>query len=173
MVRKAMSWGLVVVSIFVFGVLALSVVPAEAQGCAGANSNFGACVGAAPAAAPAVSLYRRLGGREGIATVVDDFVANMVGDARVNARFKGMPPPAVFKFKSNLSDQICDATGGPCSYLGRDMKTAHKGMKISDAEWNATVENLDKALDKHKVGAAEKKELIGAIAQMRGDIVGQ
>ena len=105
--------------------------------------------------------------------MVDDFVANMVADARVNARFKGMPPPAVFKLKSNLSDQICDATGGPCAYLGRDMKATHKGMKISEGEWNATVENLVKALDKRKVGETEKKELINALGPMKQDIVGQ
>ena len=119
------------------------------------------------------SLYKRLGGRDGIAIVVDDFVANMVADARVNARFQGMQPPAVFKLKSNLSDQICDATGGPCSYLGRDMKTTHTGMNISDAEWTATVENLVKALDKYKVGAKEKSELLGALGPMKGDIVGR
>jgi hemoglobin len=122
---------------------------------------------------PAPSLYKRLGGRDGIALVVDDFVANLVADARVNARFKGMQPPAVFKLKSNLSDQICDAAGGPCSYLGRDMKTTHTGMKVTDGEWNATVENLGKALDKHKVGAKEKSELLGLLGPMKGDIVGQ
>jgi ABC-type multidrug transport system ATPase subunit len=75
--------------------------------------------------------------------------------------------------KSYLADQICDASGGPCSYLGRDMKTTHKGMKITEAEWNATVENLGKALDKNNVGAKEKQELVGALAPMKGDIVGQ
>jgi hemoglobin len=119
------------------------------------------------------TLYQRLGGREGIATVVDDFVANVVADNRINARFKTLQPAQVFKFKTNLSDQICDATGGPCSYLGKDMKTAHKGMNITEAEWNATVEALAKALDKHKVGAKEKQELLGALGPMKKDIVGQ
>ena len=119
------------------------------------------------------SLYQRLGGREGIALVVDDFVANMVADARVNARFKGMQPPAVFKLRSNLADQICDATGGPCAYLGRDMKATHKGMNISEGEWSATVENLIKALDKNKVGEKEKNELINALGPMKSAIVGQ
>jgi len=91
---------------------------------------------------PPPTLYKRLGGREGIALVVGDFVTGMAGDSRVNTRFKDMKGPDVEKLKSNLADQICDATGGPCSYLGRDMKTAHKGMQITDAEWNATVENL-------------------------------
>jgi hemoglobin len=53
------------------------------------------------------------------------------------------------------------------------MKTSHKGMQISEAEWNACVENLGKALDKNKVGAAEKTELIGALGPMKPDIVGQ
>ena len=119
------------------------------------------------------SLYKRLNGREGIALVVGDFVTNMAADSRVNARFKDMKGPQIEKLKSNLADQICDATGGPCSYLGRDMKTAHKGMKISEAEWNATVENLVKALDKNNVGAQSKSELLGALAPMKADIVGR
>ena len=121
----------------------------------------------------APSLYKRLGGREGIALVAEAFVGNMAADPRVNERFKGMKGPDIEKLKSNLADQICDATGGPCSYLGRDMKTTHKGMKITEAEWSATVENLGKALDKFKVGAKEKQELVGALAPMKSDIVGQ
>ena len=122
---------------------------------------------------PPPTLYKRLGGREGIALVVGDFVTNMAGDRRVNARFKDMKGPDVEKLKSNLADQICDATGGPCSYVGRDMKTAHKGMQITDAEWNATVENLVKALDKNKVDPKDKSELLGMLGPMKTDIVGQ
>jgi hemoglobin len=122
---------------------------------------------------PPPTLYKRLGGREGISMVVGDFVTNMAGDSRVNARFKDMKGPEIEKLKSNISDQICDATGGPCSYLGRDMKTTHKGMKITEAEWNATIENLVKAMDKNKVGDKEKRELLGALGPMKADIVGQ
>ena len=134
------------------------------------GSNFSS---ACPPAPPPAPLYRRLGGRDGIAVVVGDFVAFVVADSRINARFKDMKPPEFEKLKSNLSDQICEATGGPCSYLGRDMKTTHHGMKITDAEWDATVENLGKALDKNKVGAPEKNELLKALGPMKPDIVGQ
>ena len=123
--------------------------------------------------AEAPSLYRQLGGREGIAIVVDDFVANVVGDNRINARFKALQPAQVLKLKSHLADQICDASGGPCAYLGRDMKTTHKGMGITEAEWTATVEALVKALDKYKVGEREKNELLAALGPMKADIVGQ
>jgi hemoglobin len=119
------------------------------------------------------SLYKRLGGREGIAIVVDDFTANMGADSRVNARFKDIKPVDLLKFKSNLADQICDATGGPCSYLGKDMKTAHAGMKITEAEWNAAIENLVKALDKNNIPAGSKQELLGLVGGMKKDIVGQ
>jgi len=152
MTRRVVGWGLVV------------ILAAGFFGCATMGSDQ---------ASTAPSLYKRLGGREGIAIVVGDFVGNMAGDPRVNARFKDMKGPDLEKLKSNLADQICDATGGPCSYLGRDMKTTHQGMKITEAEWNAAVDNLGKALDKNKVGAKEKQELISAIAPMKGDIVGQ
>ena len=132
-----------------------------------------ALAGCATMATKEVSLYDRLGGRPAIRLVVDDFVANVVADNRVNARFKDMKFPEVERLKSNLSDQICQAAGGPCGYYGRDMKAAHTGMKVTEAEWNATVENLGKALDKHKVGAKEKQELVGLLAPMKRDIVGQ
>ena len=135
--------------------------------------NLGACAGPSKDASSVPSLYRRLGGREGIALVVGDFTATMAADTRVNERFKGMKPPEVEKFKSYLADQICEATGGPCSYLGRDMKKAHEGMKITEAEWNATVDNLAKALDKNNVSAQAKQELLGALGPMKKDIVGQ
>ncbi|MBI1847489.1 MAG: group 1 truncated hemoglobin [Candidatus Rokubacteria bacterium] len=171
------------VMVVAVGGLALVASPAYAQ-CSGANdgkgpTNFGAC----PSGASSLLLYERLRavdgsgigrqGRDAISIVVDQFVANMVADSRVNARFKGMPGAAVEKLKSNLSDQICQAAGGPCSYYGRDMKTTHKGLNITEAEWNATVENLVKAMDKSRVGDREQKDLLAAVGPMKGDIVGQ
>jgi len=124
-------------------------------------------------AAKPPSLYQRLGGREGIRGVVDDFVATAAADDRVKGRFTGLAPAAVEKLKTNLSDQICEATGGPCSYLGRDMKTTHKGMSISDTEWNATVEDLAKAMEKRNVAPEDQKALLGLLGPMKADIVGQ
>jgi hemoglobin len=133
----------------------------------------GACASMESAPASAPSLYKRLGGREGIAIVVGDFTTNMAGDARVNERFKAAKPAELEKFKSNLADQICEATGGPCAYVGKNMKDAHKGMNITEAEWNATVENLVKALDKNNVESKAKQELLNALGPMKKDIVGQ
>ena len=100
-------------------------------------------------------------------------MANMAADPRVNGRFKGLDAARVAKLQTNLADQICDAAGGPCAYLGRDMKTTHTGMGITEAEWTATVEDLVKALNKFKVGQKEQQELLGALGAMKKDIVGQ
>lgn len=119
------------------------------------------------------SLYYRLGGRHPIRVVVDDFVAFLVADPRVNARFKDLKPADVERLKTNVADQVCEAAGGPCSYLGKDMKSAHNGMNVTEAEWTATVEDLVQALDKNKVPAQEKSELLGLLSPMKTDIVGQ
>jgi hemoglobin len=132
---------------------------------------LGACASMRGQADP--SLYKRLGGREGIRGVVDDFVAALVADPRVNARFKDLKPADVERVKTNISDQLCEATGGPCSYLGKDMKTAHKGMRITEAEWNAGVEDLVKALDKRNVSQKDRNELLGLLTPMKNDIVNQ
>jgi len=109
-------------------------------------------------------------GKPAITAVVDDFIGNVAGDARINRRFADANIP---QLKTMLVDQICQATGGPCTYKGQTMKASHKGMKITDAEFTALVEDLVKSLDKFKVGAREKSELLSALGGMKGDIVGQ
>jgi hemoglobin len=116
------------------------------------------------------SLYDRLGGKPAITAVVDDFIGNVAGDTRINKRFANADIP---RLKRMLVDQICQASGGPCTYTGASMKDAHKGMKITDAEFNALVEDLVKSLDKFKVGAQEKNDLLGALGGMKPDIVNQ
>jgi hemoglobin len=70
-----------------------------------------------------------------------------------------------------LVDQICQASGGPCKYTGRDMKSAHAGMGVTDAAFGALVEDLVAALDKFKVGEKEKNELLSVLGPMKSDIV--
>ena len=120
-------------------------------------------------AVAARSLYDRLGGKDAITVVIDDFVANVAADKRINARFAKTDIPHL---KQMLVDQVCQATGGPCTYTGKSMRDAHAGMKITEAEFNALVEDLTQSLDKHKVGQQEKTELLTALGSMKGDIVG-
>jgi hemoglobin len=116
------------------------------------------------------SLYERLGGKAAIKKVVHQFVRNVGADKRINARFAKTNIP---KLEATLVAQVCEATGGPCKYKGKSMVVVHKGMKITEEEWDATVEDLTKALDKYKVGDREKGELLGALGGMKGDIVGR
>jgi hemoglobin len=122
-----------------------------------------------PVAAAEKSLYDRLGGKEAITVVIDDFVANVAADKRINARFAKTNIPHL---KQMLVEQVCQATGGPCTYTGKSMRDAHQGMKITETEFNALVEDLTQSLDKHNVGAREKSELLSALGGMKGDIVG-
>jgi len=139
----------------------------------------GACASAPPAepasAAPAApvadrSLYERLGGKPAIEAVIDSLLGHIAADARIAHRFAMSDLKAL---RNHLVDQVCQATGGPCVYKGRDMKAAHKNQHLTDADFNALVEALVKALEDHKVPDREKGELLSALAGMRGDIVGQ
>lgn len=114
------------------------------------------------------SLYNRLGGKPAIATVIDAFVANVAKDTRVNGRFATTDIP---RFKGHMVDQVCAATGGPCTYSGRNMVTTHKGMGITTAEFSAVVQDLVKALNTLNVPKAEQKELLGLLGPMKSDIV--
>jgi len=119
------------------------------------------------------SLYDRLGGKTAIVAVIDEFVANCAADARINKFFAATAADKnrLATFKNNLVDQVCEAAGGPCKYTGKDMKSAHAGLGISNADFNALVEDLTKALDKFKVGKTEQDQLLGVLGPMRPQIV--
>jgi hemoglobin len=127
-----------------------------------------ACSGSMPAAPAKASLYERLGGQPAIVAVVDDFVGNVAADSRINGQFARTD---ISRLKGLLVEQICAGTGGPCTYTGRDMKAAHAALGVTGADFNALVEDLVKTLDKFKVPAQEKTELLGALGGMKGDIV--
>ena len=143
---------------------------------------LGACEGSKPPAVAAGdtaavaattsadrTLYDRLGGKDAITAVIGDFVGNVAADKRINARFAKTDIPHL---KQMLVDQVCQATGGPCTYTGKSMKDAHQGMKITETEFSALVEDLTRSLDKFKVPEQEKTELLTALGGMKGDIVG-
>jgi hemoglobin len=114
------------------------------------------------------SLYDRLGGKPAIEAVVDQFIQNVAADERINGFFANTDAKVL---AGHLVDQICQASGGPCTYTGRDMKTAHAGMGVQDEHFNALVEDLIAALDKFSVPEREKNELLGLLGPMKGDIV--
>lgn len=118
---------------------------------------------------PSASLYDRLGKKDAITAVVKDFVEERVAkDARIKSFFANADIPGL---ENKLIDQICEASGGPCKYTGKDMKTAHAGMNVKEADFGALVEDLKASLDHFKVGQKEQDDLLGALAKMHDDIV--
>ena len=117
------------------------------------------------------SLYARLGGYDAIAAVVDDFVGRLVADKGLNKFFVGHSEDSLKKIRMHVINQLCEATRGPCNYTGRDMRTSHHGLGITNADWDASVKHLVATLDKFKVPKAEQDELLAVVGTLKKDIV--
>lgn len=117
------------------------------------------------------SLYSRLGGYDAIAAVVDDFIQRLATDKRFERFFSGFSTDSQKRLRQHILDQFCVAAGGPCVYMGRDMKTTHGGLGITEADWDVAANHLIAALDKYKVPKAEKDELMTFVAAQKKDIV--
>lgn len=126
------------------------------------------------------SLYDRLGGVSAISAVVDQFITNVAADPNMVRTFTPLLQEVqkgntarLTALRNNLIDQIGQASGGPQKYTGKDMVTAHKGMKITDTEFNSLVNDLVMALNKFNVPSTEQNELLGVLGGLKGQIVGQ
>lgn len=119
----------------------------------------------------AKSLYKRLGGYDAIAAVIDEFIKRMDGDPKMKRFLAGLSQDSAGKLRQHIVDQVCAAAGGPCIYTGRDMKTAHKGMGIGEDDWNTAAGHLVAALDAFNVPEAEKKDLLAIVSSVKADIV--
>ena len=117
------------------------------------------------------SLYERVGGYNALAAVVDDFIGRLVSDKQFEKFFSGHGTDSKKKIRQHLLDQFCAATGGPCVYTGRDMKTTHGGLGITEADWNTATKHLTASLDKFKVPEKEKGELLTFVTSLKKDIV--
>ncbi|MGO1499648.1 MAG: group I truncated hemoglobin [Marinobacter sp.] len=113
------------------------------------------------------SLYLQLGEREGIANVVEDMLYLIVDDERINHQFKGIN---VAQFHRNLTDQLCEISGGPCQYSGRDVREAHAAMGITNTQFNALAENLILAMEANQIPTAAQNRLIRQLLPMYSDI---
>jgi hemoglobin len=123
------------------------------------------------------TLWDRLGGEPAVRLVVDDFVGRGAKNDKVNFFRKGKPnewkpnDQQVATLKQRLVEFISMASGGPLKYKGRDMATVHTGMQITSAEFDALADDLAASLDKYKVPAKEKNELLTAVAGTKKDII--
>jgi hemoglobin len=152
----------------VAGSIALTAI-ALAPGPPAARAGGGPIVVADQPAAP--SLYKRLGGYDAIAALTDDFIGRLAADKRLSKFFTGLNDTSKARVRQHVVDLLCQSTGGPCIYLGQDMKTAHKGLNITEADWNAAVEDLTASFDKFNVGQQERSELVAKLATLKPDIV--
>lgn len=119
------------------------------------------------------SLYERLGGYNAIAAVVDDFTGRLVSDKQVGRFFVGHCTDSKKKLRQLIVDMLCEATGGPCIYTGRNMKTVHTGLGITESDWQVSVKLLTATLDKFKVPQKEKDDVFRAASGLKPDIVGR
>jgi hemoglobin len=117
------------------------------------------------------SLYDRLGGYNALALVVDDFIVRLVTDKQFEKFFVGHSTDSKKQIRQHILDQFCAATGGPCVYTGRDMKTSHSGLGITNAEWDAAAKHLVASMDKYKVPEREKNEVLAFVTTLKKDIV--
>jgi hemoglobin len=130
---------------------------------------------AAPAAlaqpADDATLYQRLGGYDAIAAVTDAFVLRLATDASLGRFFTGHGTDSQQRIRQLVVDQLCAATGGPCVYIGRDMRAVHAGMGITEADWDRSVEHFVATLDQFSVPDRERQELLALIGPLRDEIV--
>jgi hemoglobin len=124
---------------------------------------------AVPATAP--TLYKRLGGYDALAAVTDDFLNRLVSDPQFARFFGGHSSDSLKKIRQLIVDQLCAATGGPCLYIGRDMKITHAGLGITEKDWDVTAKHLVATLDKFAVPVREKDEVLSAVSGLKKDIV--
>ena len=113
-------------------------------------------------------LYERLGGKGALVAMVNDLVVRIGRDSRINVRFAGVDMPA---FSARLVEQLCQMTGGPCRYTGKEMRAAHAGRGITHAEFDALLDDLGQSMNRFQVPDKEKKELLAILLPLRMDVV--
>jgi hemoglobin len=151
---------------------ALAIGVSLVAGCAGTPPKHAAAPEKSAAATTQGSdrLYRALGGEAGITKVVDAALAEIHGDLRINIFFEKTD---MADLRRLLIEQICAVTGGPCTYSGRSMEEAHSGLNLTNADFDAFVEDLVHAMNSTKVPPDLQKQLLDLLGPMRPQVVGQ
>jgi hemoglobin len=116
-------------------------------------------------------LYARLGGYDAIAAVADDLLARLKADAQLGRFWQHRGEDGLRREKQLLVDFLCSSAGGPLLYVGRDMKTAHKGMRISESDWQVFIGHVEASLASFEVPAPERAAVLGFVGSTKADIV--
>lgn len=116
------------------------------------------------------TLYQDLGGEPGITAIVEGLLFKMVDDERIAHHFADAD---IINLRQRLIEQICFESGGPCVYEGLDMQESHAGRNITEAEFNALVEDLIDVMEELDVEVGAQNRLLRRLAPMQADIVRQ
>jgi len=119
------------------------------------------------------SLYTRLGGYDAIAAATDDLLGRLTSDAQLGVYWRGHSKDSMKRDRQLVVDFMCEAFGGPVIYRGRDMKTSHDGLHISESDWQIFVKHTLAMLDAFGVQGQERDEFLAAADSLKGDIVEQ
>ena len=114
------------------------------------------------------ALYQAFGEKAGLVKLMDDFVPRLQADPRLAEAFKNAN---VANLKSQLVNQICQVSGGPCEYKGPDMKVTHSNMDITKTDFNALVEVLQKSMDAQGIAFSSQNQLLAKLAPMHRDVI--
>ncbi|MFC1772712.1 group 1 truncated hemoglobin [Pseudomonadota bacterium] len=120
---------------------------------------------------PDKTLYERLGGYDAISAVVNDLLPRLMADTQLGRFWQHRGEDGINREKQLLIDYLCANAGGPTLYTGRDNQTSHKGMGISESDWEAFMGHLDATLNSFKVPQQERNDVIGFVQGTRADIV--
>lgn len=116
------------------------------------------------------TLYERMGGYDVIAEIVDDLMLRMRNDPQFE-RFRARSEDSRNRARQLFVDQLSALSGGPSIYIGRDMKTSHAGLGITQQEWDASIRHAEAALDNFHVSGPEKAEFMALLERYRPEIV--
>ncbi len=117
------------------------------------------------------TLYTRLGGGPGIAAFTDDVLGRVTNDPVLIPFFKGLTDADLARIRQHFIELLCSATGGGCTYTGKDMKTVHKDMEINNDTWNAFTGHLNETVTRFHIQDRERNELVVIVQSLKKDIV--
>ena len=117
------------------------------------------------------SLYARLGGYDSISAVANDLLPRLMSDSVLKRFWDYRGTDGLEREKQLLIDYLCANAGGPILYTGRDNKTSHKGMGITEEDWRIFIKHLKDTLDKFGVPDQERRDVLDFIESTKLDIV--
>ncbi len=138
---------------------------------AGACASMGSSAAQGGGTADGVKLYKRLGGYDALAAVTDDFLGRLFANPVTSPYFKGLEPWQKNRVRQLIVDQLCEASGGPCLYIGRPMQLAHEQLQMDEKVWNAFAGDFVATLTKFKVPDREQRELLEIVGSMKNDVL--